>query len=98
MTSGTSRATMPRRHRRVARISPSRPRRVSSECRINSGGHHFIPVDQAKPGDPLDDGSPIHHVAIYIGGAMLIHAPATGQVVKVAPINFATIVGVSRPG
>jgi cell wall-associated NlpC family hydrolase len=57
-----------------------------------------VPVDQIQPGDLIFYGSPIGHVAIYIGGGMLIHAPASGQVVKIASVNFAHIIGVARPG
>jgi cell wall-associated NlpC family hydrolase len=57
-----------------------------------------VPLGEIQPGDLLFYGSPIHHVALYIGNGLLIHAPATGDVVKVASINFATIVGAARPG
>jgi cell wall-associated NlpC family hydrolase len=53
---------------------------------------------QIQPGDLLYYHSPIGHVAIYIGGGMLIHAPRTGDVVKVASVNWGNVVGISRPG
>ena len=31
-------------------------------------------------------GSPVHHIGIYIGGGQYVHAPRTGDVVKVASI------------
>lgn len=42
-----------------------------------------LPLSQAQPGDILWHNK---HVAIYIGGGKLIHAPKPGDVVKVAPI------------
>jgi cell wall-associated NlpC family hydrolase len=57
-----------------------------------------VPKDQAQPGDLIFYYSPIGHVAIYLGGGMLIHAPSPGKVVSVAPVNWGKVVGVSRPG
>jgi hypothetical protein len=41
-------------------------------------------VAQAQPGDLIFWGSPVHHVAIYLGGGKVIHAPKTGDVVKIS--------------
>ena len=57
-----------------------------------------VTQDQIQPGDLIFYHSPIGHVAIYIGGGMLIHAPRTGDVVKVAAVNWGNVVGISRPG
>ena len=57
-----------------------------------------VPKEDAQPGDLIFYKSPIGHVAIYIGGGQLIHAPATGDVVKVSVVNWSRVVGVSRPG
>ncbi len=49
-----------------------------------------IPAAEARPGDLLfyayDIGDPgtIHHVALYIGNGQMIHAPHTGDVVRIA--------------
>ena len=51
-----------------------------------------VPVSQARPGDLVffatntsNPGS-IHHVAIYIGGGMMIEAPHTGAQVRISSI------------
>ena len=40
----------------------------------------------AKPGDVLAFGSPVHHVAIYIGDNKMIEAPRPGKDVQVSPV------------
>jgi peptidoglycan DL-endopeptidase CwlO len=57
-----------------------------------------VPVSEAQPGDLIFYRSPIGHVAIYIGGGSLIHAPQTGDVVKTGSVKWASVVGVGRPG
>lgn len=55
-----------------------------------------IPVtyDTLMPGDFVFFGSPIHHVGMYIGGGYYVHAPKTGDVVKISKLadrgDFAT--------
>ncbi|WP_202638825.1 C40 family peptidase [Bailinhaonella thermotolerans] len=39
----------------------------------------------------------IRHVGIYIGRGMMVHAPRTGDVVKIAPIWRRDLVGATRP-
>jgi peptidoglycan DL-endopeptidase CwlO len=48
---------------------------------------HFPKVgwDQLQPGDIVVFYSDYHHVGLYIGGGQMIHAPKTGDVVKIAP-------------
>lgn len=38
------------------------------------------------PGDVVFFGSPVHHVGIYIGGGYYIHAPKTGDFVKISKL------------
>lgn len=57
-----------------------------------------VPKELAQPGDLIFTGSPIHHVGIYLGGGRMVHAPQTGDVVKVGPIRWWKVVGVVRPG
>lgn len=56
-----------------------------------------IPKQLAQPGDLIFTGSPIHHVGIYLGNGTMVHAPQTGDVVKVGPIRWWKVVGVVRP-
>jgi peptidoglycan DL-endopeptidase CwlO len=46
-----------------------------------------ISLSQVQPGDLVFQGSPAYHVGIYIGGGQYIHAPQTGDVVKIASFN-----------
>jgi cell wall-associated NlpC family hydrolase len=59
-----------------------------------------ISAAQLRPGDLAFWGtSPntIHHVALYIGSGQMIHAPRTGDVVKVAPLYAAAPDFFGRP-
>ncbi len=56
-----------------------------------------IPKQLAQPGDLIFTGSPIHHVGIYLGNGTMVHAPQTGDVVKIGPIRWWKVVGVARP-
>ena len=42
---------------------------------------------ELEPGDVVFFGSPVHHVGIYIGGGYYIHAPRTGDVVRIAKLS-----------
>ncbi|WP_188189207.1 C40 family peptidase [Nonomuraea sp. SYSU D8015] len=66
-----------------------------------SGPH--VPLDQLRRGDLLffayntSDPSTIHHVGIYVGRGQMVHAPQTGDVVRVASIWRGDLVGATRP-
>lgn len=47
-----------------------------------------IPFGQKKPGDLLFFGRPVSHVAIYLGGGRMVHAPRSGSRVKVADLSL----------
>ncbi|MEV4073564.1 C40 family peptidase [Nonomuraea fuscirosea] len=61
-----------------------------------------VPLAQAQPGDLLfwrnDPTNPqyISHVAIYWGDGKMLHAPRTGDVVKIVPVNRRNLAGVVR--
>jgi len=43
-----------------------------------------VPFDRLQPADLVFFGSPIHHVGMYVGKGRFIHAPHTGDVVRIA--------------
>jgi cell wall-associated NlpC family hydrolase len=47
------------------------------------------PVSQSQlaPGDLVFYYSPVSHVGIYIGNGQMVHAPTSGDVVKVSSID-----------
>lgn len=44
-------------------------------------------IDQARPGDLIAFGEPVDHISIYVGDGKIIHAPRTGDVIKIADIH-----------
>ncbi|MEV4002766.1 NlpC/P60 family protein [Actinomadura sp. NPDC049753] len=50
----------------------------------NAGTH--VSMSQLKPGDLVFFHSDLHHMGMYIGNGNMVHAPQTGDVVKIAPI------------
>ncbi|WP_155352139.1 C40 family peptidase [Acrocarpospora pleiomorpha] len=66
-----------------------------------SGPH--VPLSQLRPGDLLffgrvsSDPGTIHHVGIFIGRGLMVHAPQTGDVVRTASIWRRDLVGATRP-
>ncbi|MFF0306034.1 NlpC/P60 family protein [Streptosporangium sp. NPDC004379] len=59
------------------------------------GASRRVPVSSLQPGD-LVFSSGLGHVGIYVGGGKMVHAPQTGDVVKIAPLRSA-LVGAVRP-
>ena len=63
-----------------------------------------ISLGQLRPGDLLfwatdtNDPSTIHHVAIYVGGGMMLAAPHTGTVVQIEPVYLDGYIGAVRIG
>ena len=56
-----------------------------------------IPLEEMQPGDLVFYGSPVHHVALYIGGGQIIHAPRTGSHVQIASVHYwSSIAGAGR--
>ena len=41
-----------------------------------------------QPGDLVFFGSPAYHVGLYVGDGMMIHAPTSGDVVKMSPLSY----------
>jgi cell wall-associated NlpC family hydrolase len=58
-----------------------------------------VPTSALAQGDLVFFGNPIHHVAMYVGDGKVIHAPHTGDVVRIAKLSgFPDYVGAARPG
>ena len=57
-----------------------------------------VPIQAIQPGDLIFSRTPIGHVAIYIGNGQMVHAPRRGDVVRVAPVPWERVVGITRPG
>lgn len=56
-----------------------------------------VSTSSLQPGDLVFFHSPISHVGIYLGGGMMVHAPSSGDVVKVASM-YSTPVAAVRLG
>ena len=67
----------------------------SSSMQYDSVPH--VDKSQLQPGDLLFFYSPIHHVAMYVGGGMMIEAPHTGGYVQKVPVYWSEYVGAGRP-
>ncbi|NIH79284.1 C40 family peptidase [Amycolatopsis viridis] len=59
------------------------PRTSQSQATVGMA----VSRSQLQPGDLVFFGSPIHHVGIYLGDGKMVHAPETGDVVKVSPLQ-----------
>ncbi|MCG3756472.1 MULTISPECIES: NlpC/P60 family protein [unclassified Amycolatopsis] len=46
-----------------------------------------VPRSQLQPGDLVFYYTPVSHVGMYIGNGMMVHAPTTGDVVKISPLQ-----------
>jgi cell wall-associated NlpC family hydrolase len=67
----------------------------------SSGQYHVgthVSASQLKPGDLVFYYSPIHHVGMYIGNGMIVHAPNYGHPVGIAPLYSMPFVGATRVG
>jgi cell wall-associated NlpC family hydrolase len=56
-----------------------------------------IPRSEARPGDLVFFFSDLHHVGLYLGNDMMVHAPRAGKPVQVASINNMPVAGFRRP-
>lgn len=54
-----------------------------------------VSLSELQPGDLVFFYSPIGHVGLYLGNGLMIHAPTSGDVVKVSPI-FSGATGATR--
>ena len=62
------------------------------------GEFPHVPLESVQPGDLLFFNVDLGHMGMYLGGGLVIHAPRTGDVVKISPLSNFNVVGVARPG
>lgn len=67
----------------------------TSQEQMNAGRH--VSPDQVRPGDLVIYRSDASHVAMYVGGGQVIHAPYPGARVRYDPITMMPITSVTRP-
>jgi soluble lytic murein transglycosylase-like protein len=70
----------------------SLPRIAADQARA---GQPVASLAQAKPGDLLAFGSPVDHIAIYLGNGQMIAAPQPGEKVKIQSV-YATPTAIRR--
>jgi peptidoglycan DL-endopeptidase CwlO len=66
-----------------ARVGIGLPHFTGSQW--NAGAH--VSRDQLQPGDLVFFYADRHHMGMYIGAGKMVHAPQTGDVVKISPID-----------
>lgn len=78
-----------------AQVGISMPHSASKQYRA----FPKVPRSQLQPGDIVLFYGDLHHNGIYIGGGKMIHAPTTGDVVRIASITSAYMpyMGAVRP-
>ncbi|WP_307806838.1 NlpC/P60 family protein, partial [Streptomyces sp. FH025] len=56
-----------------------------------------VPLNQLRPGDLVIYFQDASHVAMYIGGGLIVQAPRPGAFIKVSPVGSMPILGAVRP-
>lgn len=78
----------------LSRVGVESPRVSADQARF---GTPVASIEEAQPGDLVAFGRPrVNHIGIYVGNGQMIHAPRTGEVVKVDPIGSREIVAIRR--
>lgn len=57
-----------------------------------------ISAADARPGDLVFFYSDLHHVGLYVGNGLMVHAPTFGDYVRMAYVNKMPLAGYRRPG
>ncbi|QKW23336.1 C40 family peptidase [Kitasatospora sp. NA04385] len=60
-------------------------------------GLRHVALRDLRPGDLVIYHGDASHVALYLGGGTVVHAPHTGTVVKLAPVAMLPVLGAVRP-
>lgn len=48
---------------------------------------------EARPGDLVFSGNPVHHVGIYVGNGRMVHAPGAGRRVQISSVVGGSVFG-----
>ena len=56
-----------------------------------------VPLSAAKPGDLVTYRADASHVAMYVGGGQVVHAPYPGASVRYDPVGMMPVASVTRP-
>ena len=67
----------------------------TSQEQLTAGRH--VPLGQARPGDLVIYRNDASHVAMYVGGGKVIHAPYPGARVRYDPVTMMPVTAVVRP-
>ncbi|MFE0461124.1 NlpC/P60 family protein [Kitasatospora sp. NPDC058965] len=78
-----------------AQAGVSLPR--TSQEQASAGTNVGTNIANAQPGDLIVYFEDMHHVAIYVGGGQIIHAPHTGAVVRYESATVMPIAAIVRP-
>lgn len=62
--------------------------------RMQYGAGRRVGRSELRPGDLVFFYNPISHVGLYLGGGRMIHAPHSGDVVRIAPLHRGFVGGV----
>ncbi|WP_110945811.1 NlpC/P60 family protein [Streptomyces avicenniae] len=76
-----------------ARAGVSLPR--TSQAQAGAGSR--VPLSAAQPGDIVVYRADASHVALYVGGGQVVHAPYPGASVRYDPVGMMDVSGVVRP-
>ncbi len=68
----------------------------SSSAQMGSGAR--VALANLQPGDLVFYYSPVHHVAMYIGGGRIVHAAHPGAGVRIDSLHSMPVTGAVRPG
>ena len=71
---------------------------IPRTSRYQFAGLRHVPTAAVQPGDLIFSYYPISHVGMYLGNGQMVHAPRTGDVVKISAVYWSRVVGVARPG
>jgi len=76
---------------------------IPRTSRAQYAGLPHVALSDLQPGDLVfyatntSNPGTIHHVAMYLGDGLVIHAPHTGDVVRYAPVAMPGLIGAARP-